>query len=254
MKRRWAALVCTLMLFFAYAKGMAEVHTQFVYGQSELGRDLICHRVGEADAERSMLMVFGVHGFEDAYDHDGVVLKLIAEGLISHYTENAQELQDFCLYIIPSANPDGLIDGSSMNGFGRCNALGIDVNRDFPFDWEPNDTTRNQTGDAPLATAEARAICQLVEDIQPDYGVDVHGWKKAAYGNGRMAETFAAPFRFKVKRLSTEGMLGAWLHSMTTEGILMELPPEPNEHEYVTENSANLIEAVNRWIAYCQPR
>ena len=33
-----------------------------------------------------------------------------------------------------------------------------------------------------------------------------------------------------------------------------ELPPEPNEHEYVTENSANLIEAVNRWIAYCQPR
>lgn len=244
------------VLFTAGACAAEEtsIHTQFSYGQSEMGRDLICHRIGTQEAARSMLMVFGVHGFEDSYPHDGNVLVRIAENLIAHYSANVQELQDFCLYIIPCANPDGLIDGSTHNGFGRCNANGFDINRDFPFDWEYDDTDRNRTGKAPLVTAEARAICALVETIQPTCGVDVHGWKNAAYGNGRMAENFAVPFRFKVKRLSTQGMLGAWLHSVTNESILMELPPEPNEHEYVTENSAKLIQAVNRWIDYCQPR
>ncbi len=254
---KWLALTAVLTLLFSagicYAED-APIHTQFSYGQSEMGRDLICHRIGTQDANRSMLMVFGVHGFEDSYPHDGQVLRLIAENLIDHYTANVQELQDFCLYIIPCANPDGLIDGITHNGFGRCNANGYDINRDFPFDWEYDDTDRNRTGETPLVTAEARAICALVEDIQPTYGVDVHGWKNAAYGNGRMAENFAVPFGFKVKRLSTQGMLGAWLHSVTNESILMELPPDPNEDDYVTENSAKLIESINRWIAYCQPR
>lgn len=255
--QRWISLLCLLAVLFAAGVSLAEetsIHTQFSYGRSEMGRDLICHRIGTQDAERSMLMVFGVHGFEDAYPHDGQVLKLIAENLIAHYTTNVQELQDFCLYIIPSANPDGMIDGITHNGFGRCNANGYDINRDFPFDWEMDDTDRNRTGETPLVTAEARAICSLVESIQPTYGVDVHGWKNAAYGNGRMAENFAVPFRFKVKRLSTQGMLGAWMHSMTNESILMELAPNPNEQEYVTDNTAMFIRAINRWIEYCQPR
>lgn len=255
--QHWIPLFCLLFILFTAGIGYATespVHTQFVYGHSEMGRDLICHRVGSQEAARSILMVFGVHGFEDSYPHDGEVLKLIAENLIVHYTINVQELQDFCLYIIPCANPDGLIDGITHNGFGRCNANGYDINRDFPFDWVMDDTDRNHTGETPLVTTEARAICSLVETIQPTYGVDVHGWKKAAYGNGKMAENFAVPFRFKVKGLSTQGMLGAWLNSVTHESILMELPPEPNENEYVTDNSSRLIQAVNRWIAYCQPR
>lgn len=231
---------------------LAEVHTQFVYGQSELGRDLICHRIGKADAEKSMLIIFGVHGFEDAFDHDGEVLKAIAENLLSHYEENVEELRDFCLYIVPSANPDGLIEGTTNDGYGRCNAKGLDINRDFPFDWAKNTDTRNQTGQAPLATAEARAICDLVKTINPTYGMDVHGWKNASYGNGKMAKIFAAPFQFKVKRLSTEGMLCAWLNSVTEQGILIELPPMPNLEEYVAQNSVNLIEGVNAWVAYCQ--
>lgn len=251
--RRFMALMC-LMMFLGSAYAQEDNHTQFEYGKSEMGRSLICHRVGSPDAARSILMVFGVHGFEDDYDHDGEVLRLIAETMIAHYAAQPEQLMDFCLYIIPTANPDGLIDGVSKDGFGRCNANGIDINRDFPFDWKKNDSSRNRTGDAPLATAEARAICDLVRQLQPTYGVDVHGWKNAAYGNGRMAQVFAKPFGFKVKRLSTEGMLGAWLHSQTDEGILMELPPSPNANSYVEQNAAWLIEGVNAWIQYRQPR
>lgn len=252
MRVFWFALLCSIVLLWTGCS-MAEpsANQSFVYGQSELGRDLICHQMGSDDAEQSMLIVFGVHGFEDAFDHDGEVLRLIAEKLISHYRAFPEELRAFRLYIIPSANPDGLLDGHTNHGFGRCNANGIDINRDFPFDWEEDVSTRNQTGEAPLATAEARAICALVEKLNPTYGIDVHGWKNAAYGNGKMAEIFARPFRIKVKRLSTEGMLGAWLHSMTVESILIELPYQPDTEAYVDLNSSRLIEGINAWIAYC---
>lgn len=256
--QRITALLCALALWCTgacAAEGIEDTqHTPFVYGQSEMGRDLVCHRLGSTDAAASILIVFGVHGFEDAYDHDGEVLRLIAERMISHYAQNPAQMQGFCLYIIPSANPDGLIDGNSKDGYGRCNANGLDVNRDFPFDWEENTTSRNLTGEAPLSTAEARAICDLVADIQPTFGIDVHGWKKAAYGNGKMAEVFAKPFRFKVQRLSTEGMLAAWLNSVTNEGILMELPPDPNSGDYVTSSSAALIEGLNAWMQLCASR
>lgn len=253
--RRWIVLILMLAVCFAAGAAIAQetaIHTQFVYGQSELGRDLICHRVGSADASSSILIVFGVHGFEDAFDHDGEVLKRIAESMISHYARKVEELQDFCLYIIPSANPDGLIEGTTQYGFGRCNANGLDINRDFPFDWAKNTETRNLTGKAPFSTAEARAIRDLVEAVKPTYGVDVHGWKEAAYGNRKMAEVFAKPFQFEVKRLSTEGMLCAWLNSITEEAILIELPPVPDKEAYVTENSARLIEGVNAWVEYCR--
>ena len=253
--QKLAALLCMVAVLCTGNKtGLAEsadTHSQFVYGQSEMGRDLICHRIGSADAAQSILIVFGVHGFEDAYDHDGEVLKLIAEKLIAHYTQNITDLKAFCLYIIPSANPDGLIDGTTTDGFGRCNFNGIDINRDFPFDWAENNTSRNQTGKTPLSTAESRAICDLVQQLQPTYGIDVHGWAKGSFGNGKMAEIFAKPFDFKVRRLYTEGALCAWLNSVTTEGFLLELPSSPNSAEYVEENSVKLMEGLDAWIAYC---
>lgn len=255
MKRsqRLFILVCLLIFLYkgssAASTAVAEFHSSLVYGYSELGRDLICHRIGRPESTQSLLMVFGIHGFEDAFDHDGEVLKQIAESLISHYTANTGELGNLCLYIVPCANPDGLIDGTTHQGFGRCNANEIDVNRDFPFNWIESAIPRNQTGETPFATAESRAIRDLVEMIQPTYGMDIHGWKEASYGNGDMAEVFAKPFRFEIKRLSTEGMLCAWLNSITEEAILLELPPFPDFDDYVTQNSARLIEGVNAWAA-----
>jgi len=242
-----------LLIFVCTAGCAAENSSSFVYGHSEMGRDLICWRVGRADAESSILLVFGVHGFEDAFDHDGEVLKRIAEGMIAHYEEHADELRNFCLYIIPCANPDGQIDGTTQYGFGRCNANGYDINRDFSFNWVEDNTERNQTGEEPFVTAEARAIRDLVELIRPTYGIDVHGWKEATYGNGKMAEVFAEPFRCEINRLSTQGMLCAWLRSMTEDAILIELPYPPDTAEYVAENTAKLIEGVNAWIGCCQP-
>ena len=252
LKRIVAAAL--LILLCASAAGLCEapvIPETFVYGTSELGRELICHRVGPEAAARSMLMVFGVHGYEDDFDRDGEVLKLIAEHIIAHYTVHPEQLKDFCLYIVPVANPDGLLEGKSKDGFGRCNANGLDINRDFPVGWTKKTTKRNKTGKEPFSTAEARAIRDLVETVKPTYGMDIHGWIKASYGTGKMAKIFAEPFRFEIKKPSAGGMLCRWLGEVTEEAIMIELPPRPNKDGYVTKNGDKLIEGINVWVEYC---
>lgn len=242
--------LCLLLSLLCTLTAGAEETTcrQFVYGTSEMGKELICHVVGDETAKRSLLMIFGVHGFEDDYPHDGQVLRLIAEEVIAHYAAAPEKLADCCLYIVPTANPDGLLDGKTQNGFGRCNANGLDINRDFPVNWKKRTDERNRTGDEPFSTAEARAIRDLVERIKPTWAMDVHGWINASYGDGAMARTFARPFRFTVKQPVSGGMLCSWLSTVTEEAIMLELPFSPNEGRYVRENSQRLIEGIDAWV------
>lgn len=231
----------------------ALTYQRMVYGYSELGRELVCYRIGDDQAARSMLMIFGVHGFEDSFSQDAIVLHVIADEITIHYAAQPDLLQDFCLYIIPTANPDGLIDGVSQDGFGRCNANGLDINRDFPVNWRKRTESRNRTGDAPFSTAEARAIRDLVEQVAPTYAIDVHGWINAAYGDGRMARVFAKPFGFSVKEPVSGGMLCSWLDQVTEEAIMLELPYAPSKDDYVRNNSQRLIEGIDQWIEKSRP-
>ena len=59
------------------------------------------------------------------------------------------------VYIVPCANPDGLYDGTSNVSFGRLNAEGLDINRDFPEGWVRR-------------TAAGNGLVVLVEDALDD--------------------------------------------------------------------------------------
>lgn len=66
---------------------------QFVYGTSENGRDLICYSFTPKNYNRTVLLNFAIHGFEDDYDADGQVLVDAANELIEYYSE-FEELDD----------------------------------------------------------------------------------------------------------------------------------------------------------------
>lgn len=239
------ALVFTLACPAALCEGSAEpAVSEIIYGYSENGRPLSCYQIGPDDAARSLLLVFGVHGFEDAYDHDGEVLRLIAQRVIDFYAAPSQLLSDFTLYVIPCANPDGLLEGRSKNGFGRCNAIGLDINRDFPVNWHSDYHSRVKTGSEPFSTAEARAIRDLVHRLSPSYAVDIHGWIDAVYGSGVLAECFIDAFGMHTRSIRSGGTLAQWLQTVSGEAILLELPPNPDENAYVERNSEKLIQAI----------
>ena len=220
---------------------------EMIYGYSENGRALVCHRIGEENADSRILLVFGVHGFEDSYDHDGEVLRLIAHRVIDFFSSQTPE--NLALYVVPCANPDGLLEGTSRNGFGRCNARGLDINRDFPVNWKEDYHSRTKTGSAPFSTAEARALRDLVEQIAPDFAADIHGWIDAVYGSTPSAEVFAQAFGMKRRSIRSGGTLAQWMQTTLEDAILLELPANPNEDEYVTRNSEMLIQAILNWIA-----
>lgn len=230
------------------ASACAETQT-FSYGTSELGRELVCVRIGEGNAEKSLLMTFGTHGFEGAQDRDGRYLVQIAEKIIAHYEEHPQSLNGHALYVVPCVNPDGLEEGITEEGFGRLNAREIDINRDFPSDWKPMRTARYRTGDAPFATAEARAIRDLTQQIAPTWGVDVHGWINGVYGSRELAKPFEKAFRFAYRTYQSGGKLSQWMEEQTEGAILVELPAGPARKNYVDNCTHRLIQALDEWFA-----
>lgn len=239
--------LCVVLLFFSCSCALGEsisAGTESVYGYSESGRPLTCIQIGQDDAPHALLLVFGVHGFEDAFDHDGKVLQTIALRVVDYFSAHPGELGTFRLCVVPSANPDGLIDGKTCNGFGRCNAAGLDINRDFPIGWQEEFLNRNKTGSAPFSTAEARALRDLALQIKPTYAADIHGWINAVYGSGAMADCFSAAFDMNIRSIISGGTLAQWLSSITDESILLELPPDPDMDKYVTLNSQRLIDAI----------
>jgi protein MpaA len=71
------------------------------------------------------------------------------------------------LWVVPTINPDGVAADS------RGNAHGVDLNRNFPFDW-----TRlsggEYSGSGPLSEPEARAAARLIRRVEPDLTMWFH--------------------------------------------------------------------------------
>jgi len=240
MKRLLLLLLCLLWTASALAEDGA------VFGQSEQGRDLVVHRVGEGGP--SALMVFAVHGFEDKYDRDGQVLVDIAYELLALCRQDPSGLNGHSRYVVPCLNPDGLAEGRSENGFGRCNANGLDINRDFPVEWTQKQTARNKTGTAPFATAEACALRDLVQAIRPVCAVDVHGWINGVYGHADLAACFQEAFGFEYRAYRGGGMLAQWLEEEIGAAVMVELPANPYPDHFVSTCAQRLLQGLSAWL------
>ncbi len=252
MKRLTGLLLLLCMLLCvppASASEDAEHYESFIYGYSTQGRELVCHRIGSEEAPHSFLWFFAIHGFEDAFDRDGQVLTQVAQLMIDHYRSHPENLENYVLYIVPCTNPDGLEAGTSKGGFGRCNADGLDINRDFPTGWKKMTAALYLTGDAPFSTKEAQAIRDLVEKLQPTYAADVHGWMDCIYGNRELAKPFMKHVGLPYRKYSGGGMLAQWLDEVTQAGILIELPANPQRDGYAQRCSQWLIAALDELIA-----
>ena len=219
--------------------------TSFVYGTSERGRDLICYSISGATYDRTILVNFAIHGFEDNYAHDGQVLADAAHALIETYKASELVAENNCrLLIIPCANPDGLLDGTTNNGFGRCNANGVDLNRDFDANYVPNTTNaRNYTPYA-FSAAESRALRDLCLEYEPDVVLDMHGWLNTTIGDAELAEVFfremGLPHQVGFTSTNCQGYFANWAHQQGALALLVEFT-NPNINQ---TNLTNAIDAL----------
>ena len=153
-------------------------------GKSELGRDIPVMILGDPNAPNHVLMQGAMH----AREHFTAWLLMA----IMDHSLNAKLLSDnVCYHIIPMSNPDGVVLSQTQvlnenqaqiyqqdlaRGYvnigkaeyakqWKANALGIDLNRNFPSGWE-NSLERNgpslsrYRGESPLCAAESKALAE----------------------------------------------------------------------------------------------
>lgn len=227
------------------------------YGTSGMGRPLYVTKFEPEGYTHKVLCVFEIHGYEDFYAKDGQKLVDLANGVIDDFIDDPGDLEDTALYIVASANPDGLIDGTTNNGPGRCQvSMGVDINRDF--DWNYQAITpqisypRNYTPSA-FSCPESQALRDLVWDLDPDDVVDFHGWF-ANYGLGftrgdrDLAHCFNIPcslYYVAAGANEPSGQFYGWAGTQVGRSTLVELSnPYTVTHNNITDGILNIIDAL----------
>jgi len=125
-------------------------------GRSVDGRTITAVETGDFDAPRRELVVGCIHGDEPA----GIA---IARRLVA-----GPPPAELDLWIVPNLNPDGVAAGT------RDNAHGVDLNRNFPWRWQPLGGGVYDSGPRPLSEPEARIAYRLVRRVEPSVAIWFH--------------------------------------------------------------------------------
>jgi protein MpaA len=148
------ALVVACALSLIAAAG-ASAKEAAIVGHSVEGRGILSVRNGDRDAAVKILVIGAIHGNETA----GMP---IAQRLIDGVAPRGAEL-----FVVPTINPDGVAANT------RGNAHGVDLNRNFSYDWAPL-TGGEYSGTGPLSEPESRTARRLILQIKPDVTIWFH--------------------------------------------------------------------------------
>ncbi|MGN1452246.1 MAG: M14 family zinc carboxypeptidase [Eubacteriales bacterium] len=218
-----------------------ECYEKIVYGTSGMGRELCAYRYGSG--ENTLILTFCVHGYEDGFYADGRALVYTAFRLMEEIP--FWDTEEWSIYVLPCCNPDGLIDGYSENGAGRCTTtmldwsgnlvvgLGVDINRSFPAYWTGFYSSRYYNGPRPLSCFEAAALAEFMEDKTgsgENIFIDVHGWTtQIITSNGMNSKLFRAFSKYFPRNTwanvyGSEGYITAYAAMLGYDSCLFEFP------------------------------
>ena len=124
-------------------------------GHSEQGRPIRAMRVGSPRARVKVLAVGAIHGDEQA--GRAVLARL----------RRARPPRGTAIWLVDDANPDGTAANS------RHNAGGVDLNRNFPYRWQPQDGVY-ESGPGPASEAETQVMQRFIERERPRVSVWYH--------------------------------------------------------------------------------
>jgi predicted deacylase len=133
-----------------------------VIGYSGEGRPLTVYTFGNRGDER--MIVAGIHGGDE---WNTITL---ANQLIEYLDQNSNSIpEDVKLYILPNLNPDG--EARAHNKYGRLNHNGVDLNRNFPVNWQMDwdrsgcwNYLPTSGGTGPGSEAETQALMNFIRD------------------------------------------------------------------------------------------
>lgn len=211
--------------------------TSGTYGTSGLGQALKYYKIG--NGSNVAFAVFAQHGWEDAWAYDGIELVNIADRVMKSLSSSGIN-SNWTLYIIPYANPDGITNGYTNNGPGRCTVTTkIDMNRSWPSKFSPNYTSRNYTGDSALGSPEGVALKNFISNNignNEKIILDIHGWLNQTYGDYSIAQYFDNQFGYGHSTSWGSGYLETWGNSIGAKACLIELPMPSSQADIISRD------------------
>jgi protein MpaA len=129
---------------------------RIVIGRSVQGRPIVAWTFGPNTARRKILVVGCIHGNECAG------LTITSALRHTRVPKGAQ------LWLVPEMNPDGTAADT------RQNARGVDLNRNFPYRWQPISDPTYYAGPHAVSEPETQAAMRLVQRIRPAVTIWYH--------------------------------------------------------------------------------
>jgi protein MpaA len=226
------ALVASLLLIAAPAPAETVTERETI-GESHEGRPIRALRRGDPAAP-AVLVVGCIHGDECA----GIrVVRRLQHLAPRRFVD---------LWLVPNLNPDGRAAGT------RQNARGVDLNRNFPYRWEPSDPGRYYSGRRPASERETRAAMRLIDRIVPEITIWYHqplALVDRSGGDRRLQRRYARLVGLPLVRLARlHGTATSWSnhgHRGTT-AFVVELAGGPLAPREVRRHADAVLELARR--------
>jgi protein MpaA len=219
--RRLIAVVATAAAVWggaatpAASRAPAVARRSVVIGHSVDGRRLVARVIGPDSAPRKVLLVGCIHGDECAG------LRILSAVAARRPPVGVQ------LWLVGELNPDGTAAGT------RQNARGVDLNRNFPYQWQRVTDPTYDSGPRPASEPETRAAMGLIDRIRPAVTIWYHQHQDLvdmAGGDRGVARRYAELAHLRATCLAfLPGTAPGWqnhtLHGTTS--FVVELPAGP---------------------------
>jgi len=156
-------MTCVLLMIAGMAHAQEHAKQPTEIGRTTRGRPVVAFRFGNGPVKR--VLIGGIHG---GYEWNTVHLM---SRTLEYLGENPAEVPaHVTLYIVPNMNPDGY-DAGTDRVTGRMNANGVDLNRNWDFNWSKEAWHGRwpvSGGEAPFSEPESRAVRDFImtQDIK----------------------------------------------------------------------------------------
>jgi protein MpaA len=186
-------------------------------GRSVQHRAIRALVLGDPKAPATALVVGCIHGNEPA--------GISVVDRVRHWSAPA----GMAVWLVPDLNPDGRAANT------RQNAHRVDLNRNFPFRWQPLGPpgTQQYAGPRPLSEPESRIAHSLILRLRPRLTIWFHqplGVTDRSGGDVRLERRFARLSGLPLRRLPRyPGSATSWQDFGLRVGtaFVVELPPGP---------------------------
>ena len=176
-------------------------HQAEIIGYSAEGRPLELYTFGKGVHER--MIVAGIHGGDE---WNTVTL---ANQLIKYMDQNSEVIpDDMTLYVLPNLNPDG--EARAHNKYGRVNDNGVDLNRNFPVNWQKDwdrsgcwNTLSTSGGMGPGSEFETQSLINFVDTHNLEALISYHSAALGVFPGGLPWEADSIRLAKSIAEVST---------------------------------------------------